>query len=55
MVAPFHLSAYVDEEVFRFNERTIANGDSGRFAKVLGNVFGQRIDYKTLTGKVALA
>jgi hypothetical protein len=39
--------------VFRFNERH--DNDGGRFAKVLGNVFEQRIDYKTLTGKVALA
>src|SRR6266850_2001703 len=47
-VAAFHLGAYVDEEVFRFNERTIPNGDGGRFAKVLGGVTGKRIDYKTL-------
>jgi hypothetical protein len=50
-VAPFHLGAYVDEEVFRFNER--GDKDGGRFAKVLGAVAGKRIDYKTLTGKLA--
>ncbi len=51
-VAPFHLGAYVDEEVFRFNERR--DKDGGRFLSVLRSVVGRRIDYKTLTGKVAL-
>lgn len=52
-VASFHLGAYVDEEVFRFNER--GEDDGGRFDKVLGRVTGRRIDYKTLTGKVEFA
>ena len=52
-VASFNLGAYVDEEVFRFNER--GDKDGGRFGKVLGAVTGRRIDYKTLAGKVALA
>ena len=52
-VAPFHLGAYVDEEVFRFNER--GDKDGGRFGKVLRSVVGRRIDYKTLTGKMATA
>jgi transposase-like protein len=52
-VASFHFGAYVDEEVFRFNER--GDNDGGRFGKVLREVAGRRIDYKTLTGKVALA
>ncbi len=52
-IAPFHLGSYVDEEVFRFNERR--DKDSGRFGKVLRSVVGRRIDYKTLTGHVAPA
>lgn len=52
-VAAFHLGAYVDEEVFRFNER--GDDDGGRFGKVLRQVTGRRIDYKTLTGKPAMA
>jgi transposase-like protein len=43
----------VDEEVFRLNER--GDDDGGRFGKVLRQVTGRRIDYKTLTGKPAMA
>lgn len=50
-VEPWHLSKYLDEEVFRYNERRDSNGDGGRFAKVLRSVTGRRLDYKTLTGK----
>jgi hypothetical protein len=52
-VAPFHLGAYVDEEVFRFNQR--GDDDGGRFDRVLRSVTGRRIDYQTLTGKPAMA
>jgi hypothetical protein len=48
-VVPFHLGKYLDEEVFRFNERK--DNDGGRFTKVLGGVTGKRLTYKTLTGK----
>jgi len=54
-VEPFHLFRYVDEQVFRFNDRRDPDGDGGRFAKVLRSVVGRRIDYKTLTGKLATA
>jgi ISXO2-like transposase domain len=54
-VEPWHLFRYVDEEVFRYNERRDSRGDGGRFAKVLGSVTGRRITYRTLTGKPALA
>jgi transposase-like protein len=54
-VEPFHLFRYVDEEVFRFNQRRDADGDSGRFLRVLRSVADRRIDYKTLTGHVAMA
>jgi transposase-like protein len=50
-VMPFHLFRYVDEEVFRFNDRRDPIGDGGRFVKVLNQVTGRRLDYKTLTGK----
>jgi len=40
-VASFHRGAYVDEEAFRFNERT--DKDGGRFGKVLRGVVGRRI------------
>lgn len=50
-VEPFHLEAYVDEQVFRFNERD--DSDHGRFRKVLRAVFGRRITYAELTGHAA--
>jgi transposase-like protein len=47
-VEPFHLSRYVDEQSFRFNERK--DRDYGRFAKVLSSVVGRRLTYRELTG-----
>lgn len=49
-VEPFHLSAYVDEQAFRFNQRK--DNDAGRFLKALAMVPGCRLTYKKLTGKV---
>ncbi|HTW85633.1 MAG TPA: IS1595 family transposase [Candidatus Sulfotelmatobacter sp.] len=48
-IAPraFHLGAYVDEQVFRFNERK--DNDGGRFAKVLKATDGHRLTYAQLT------
>jgi transposase-like protein len=46
-VEPFHLSAYVDEQVFRFNARK--DDDGGRFVRVLSQVSGRRLTYKDLT------
>jgi len=48
-VAPFHLTRYVAEQVFRFNERKTT--DAQRFAEVLSRVFNRRLTYHTLTGK----
>lgn len=48
-VAPFHLTRYVAEQVFRFNERKHTDGE--RFGEVLSRVFGRRLTYRTLTGK----
>lgn len=47
-VEPFHLGRYLDEQSFRFNERT--QDDGGRFKTVLSSVFGLRLTYKELTG-----
>ena len=43
-----HLGRYVDEQVFRFNERK--TNDAGRFALVMPGVVGKRLMYKTLIG-----
>jgi transposase-like protein len=50
-VEPFHMDAYVDEQVFRFNTRHKHN-DATRFQKVLSQVAGKRLTYKEVTGKV---
>jgi hypothetical protein len=48
-VEPFHMFRYLDEEVFRFNERF---GDDGyRFLTAIQDVTGKRVTYKKLTGK----
>jgi transposase-like protein len=47
-VEPEHLLSYLDEQVFRFNERK--KNDAGRFVKVLGGVPGKRLTYRTLIG-----
>jgi transposase-like protein len=44
---PFHLQAYVDEQVFRFNERE--DCDAGRFVKALKGADGRRVTYAVLT------
>jgi transposase-like protein len=51
-VEPFHLQRYVTEQVFRYNNRKQANGDSARFEQVASQVLGKRITYAELTGKV---
>jgi transposase-like protein len=47
-VEPFHMFRYLDEQVFRFNNRK--DNDSGRFESVMQNIIGKRVTYKTLTG-----
>lgn len=46
-VEPFHLSAYVDEECFRYNNRK--TGDGERFVRALAMVPTARLTYKQLT------
>jgi transposase-like protein len=48
-VDPEHLTRYLDEQTFRFNNRHA--DDAGRFAKTLGQVAGRRLTYDELTGK----
>ena len=50
-VEPVHLDKYVDEQVFRFNNR-VKKTDADRFNKVLSQVPGRRLTYESLTGKV---
>jgi transposase-like protein len=47
-VAPFHLTRYVAEQVFRFNSRKGSDGD--RFKAVLAQVFGRRLTWRVLCG-----
>ena len=53
-VEPFHLERYVDEQVFRYNNRGTRENplnDAYRFDAVLRNLVGKRLTYKELTGK----
>jgi transposase-like protein len=55
-VEPFHLSRYVDEQVFRFNNRKDGDrkiSDSERFDLALSQVSGKRLTFAEVTGKVA--
>lgn len=53
-VEPFHLQRYIDEQVFRFNERK--GNDADRFRAALRRIFGKRLTYRELTiGTVASA
>jgi transposase-like protein len=49
-VEPFHLDRYVDEQVFRYNNRKNMN-DSQRFALAMSQLAGKRLTYSELTGK----
>jgi transposase-like protein len=47
-VEPFHLGKYIDEQVFRYNERKAKDKD--RFIGVLNAVSGKRLTYNQLIG-----
>jgi transposase-like protein len=49
-VEPFHLSRYLDEQAFRYNNRKNMN-DGQRFAKLVSNIGGKRLTLAELTGK----
>jgi transposase-like protein len=53
-VEPMHLDRYLDEQMFRFNNR-IGHNDGTRFTKALSQVSGRRLTYAELTGKEATA
>ena len=55
-VEPYHLDRYVDEQVFRFNNRATQDNplnDADRFYIALSQVANKRLTYAELTGKVA--
>jgi transposase-like protein len=47
-VEPFHLFRYLDEQVFRFNNRKV--DDAMRFVRAASAIFGKRLTYSNLTG-----
>src|SRR6202522_3073173 len=51
-VEPFHLHRYLDEQMFRFNNRKDLD-DAGRFDLVVSQIVGKRLTFAQLTGKVA--
>jgi hypothetical protein len=53
-VEPFHLERYVDEQVFRFNNRATRDNpvnDADRFVLAVSKIIGKRLTYDELTGK----
>jgi transposase-like protein len=54
-VEPFHLTRYIDEQVFRFNNRATKDNpltDLDRFTLAVSQIVGKRLTYAELTGKV---
>lgn len=54
-VEPFHLDRYVDEQVFRYNNRATRENplnDADRFVLAVSQIAGKRLTYAELTGKV---
>lgn len=54
-VEPFHLDAYVAEQVFRYNNRSTKDNpltDADRFMLAASQTLGRRLTYAELTGKV---
>jgi len=49
-VEPFHLFRYLDEQMFRFNNRKELD-DAGRFDLAVRQIVGKRITFAQLTGK----
>jgi len=57
-VEPFHLFRYLDEQVFRFNNRATKENkvtDADRFDMAVRKIVGKRLTFAALTGKVASA
>jgi transposase-like protein len=54
-VEPFHLFRYLDEQVFRYNNRATKDNplnDSDRFDMAVRKLFGKRLTFVQLTGKL---
>ncbi len=54
-VEPFHMERYIDEQIFRFNNRTTKDNplnDGDRFMLALSQIVGKRLTYAEVTGKV---
>jgi transposase-like protein len=54
-VEPFHLDRYLDEQMFRFNNRATKDNpldDADRFLLALSQVANRRLTYAELTGKL---
>jgi ISXO2-like transposase domain len=57
-VEPFHLHRYLDEYMFRYNNRSTKENplnDSDRFDLAVRQIVDKRITYAELTGKVGEA
>src|SRR6266571_5070175 len=56
-VEPFHLFRYLDEQMFRYNNRKDASGkrmsDADRFQLALTQIAGKRLTFAEVTGKAA--
>lgn len=53
-VEPFHLHRYLDEYMFRYNNRATKDNplnDSDRFDLAVRQILGKRLTYKELTDK----
>jgi transposase-like protein len=53
-VEPFHLDRYIDEQIFRFNNRGSKEqpvNDGERFELLLSQIAGKRLTYAEVTGK----
>jgi ISXO2-like transposase domain len=55
-VEPFHLHRYLDEQMFRYNNRKDESGrkltDAERFGLALSQIVGKRLTFAEVTGKV---
>jgi transposase-like protein len=49
-VEPFHLFRYLDEQMYRYNNRKMTDGE--RFSAAVAGIVGKRLTFDQLTGKV---
>jgi hypothetical protein len=57
-VEPYHLQAYVADQVYRFNNRATKENptaDADRFTKTISQIVGNRLTYAELTGRLQTA